>query len=81
MRIKWHGVKYKGYDKENDIPIMEIELSKVYEGEVVATVPFLNYKYNLISCSSQFVVLLDDNTFKEVPISMCEKVDNIYLDD
>ena len=70
MRVKWYGMVLKGVD--DGMPLLETDTSKIFEGEVVATVPFPDNK--LANCSCKFVVVLDDNTFTEVPISMCERI-------
>lgn len=73
MRVKWYGTLYKGHT-ENDIPIIETDYSRRFEGKVVGIIP-IEYNY-YTQCGAEFVVLLDDNTFTEVPISLCERIDD-----
>lgn len=75
MRVKWYGVKYKGYDIDLNTPILEEDKEHQFVGEVVATLPLLLTEEKAwAKCSYQFVVLLDDGSFTEVPISMCTVV-------
>ena len=73
MRVRWYHYKYNGFDKEAERPIVEADLSNPIEGEVIATLPLPSNR-RPVGCSSLFVVALDDNSFAEVPISMCEMV-------
>ena len=78
MRVKWYRMKYTGRVENPNMYLFEKDYSEIFEGEVIATVPIPEWKKStIVDCSYQFVVLLPDNTFTEVPISMCEKIDNI----
>lgn len=70
IRVKWHIQILKGLD-EDKIPILEE--GEEMEGTAIAVIPYIGdsaYRKG----SADFVILMDDNTFVQIPISMCKSV-------
>lgn len=72
MKVKWYGEIFKGIDTNGNL-IIEKDYSKVYVGEVVAIIPFINSTPYITDCA-KFIVVMEDNYFEEIFSSMCTRV-------